>query len=241
VSATFSAISASRKARQALRDALGLVGEVDHLDAVLTVQPGDLGGELVRIAMAEARPEAALAAVVAGVRAAARELHHDGALAAPVAVTRVIDQLPADPESVEVGDHRGRRGADHHALVAERDPADCEQRAAVGQRAYEAGRRLLALAAHDHIDLRLLDQDLAPMIGREHAAVDDPDIGQLGAQRAGQLAHDRMARGRARMAEQDRVGSARDRLRDDVLDRHRPELGVDQRDVVPGVDQRTAD
>ncbi len=42
-----------------------LVGEVEDLDAVLLVQPGDLFSELHGIAVPPPRPEAALAAVVA--------------------------------------------------------------------------------------------------------------------------------------------------------------------------------
>ena len=84
----FSAISASHSAPGRLVDGRVLVREIEQLHAVRAVQPGDFFGELERIAMPPARPEPALAAVVALVRAAARELHHDRALAAVIAVAR---------------------------------------------------------------------------------------------------------------------------------------------------------
>ena len=233
VSSTFSAISASRNARQALRDdGRVLVGEVEDLDAVLAVQAGDLGGELLRVAMAPARPEAALAAVVAQMRAAARELHDDRALAAPIAVARVVDQLPADAVSVEIADDGRRRRRDGLPFVAKRDARNGAQRFARVQRPRQLRDRRLALAAHDDVDLRLGRQHLAPVIGREDAAVDDPDRRQRRPEQARQLGDDRMGRGRAGMAEQNDVG--RDwpsRVRTISHKRHRAEFGVEQLDV----------
>ena len=43
------------------------VGEVEELDAVLAVEPRDFGSEFLRVAVAPAPPEFALAAVVAEV------------------------------------------------------------------------------------------------------------------------------------------------------------------------------
>ena len=91
-----------------LRNGRVLIREVDDLHAVLAMQPRELLGEADRVAMAPARPETALAAIVAQVRTAARELHDDRAQAAPIAVAGMVDQLPADPVGVEVADHRAR-------------------------------------------------------------------------------------------------------------------------------------
>jgi hypothetical protein len=70
-----------------LRHCRIFVGEVDHLDTVVTMQLRQLLYEANRIAMPPARPETALAAIIAEVRTATRELHHHGAQAVPIAVT----------------------------------------------------------------------------------------------------------------------------------------------------------
>ena len=61
-----------------------LVGEIEYLNALLAMQPRDLGSELLGIAIAPLGPEAALAAIIAWMRTAARKLHDHCALAAPV-------------------------------------------------------------------------------------------------------------------------------------------------------------
>src|SRR4029079_7231136 len=100
-------------------------------DAVLAVEPGDLAGEQHGIAMTPARPEATLAAIVAQMRTAARELHDHRALAAPIAVAGMVDQLPADAIVVEIGDGAGRRRGHRRAgAVAEGDAVDRGQRSA---------------------------------------------------------------------------------------------------------------
>ena len=172
---TFSAISASRKARQAFFDTVGFSSaKLITFDAVLAVQPGDLLGELHRIAMAPARPEAALAAIVAQMRAAARELHDDGAQAAPIAVARVVDQLPADAVGVEVADHRrGRRRARAAARRERRCPATSPSGVPLASARHQPPRGLLALAAHDRRRPAAPRRGLAPVIGREDAAIDD--------------------------------------------------------------------
>ena len=158
IRSTFSAISASRNARQAFFDTVGFSSaKLITLHAVLAMQPRELLGEPHRVAMAPARPEAALAAVVAEVRTAARELHHDRAHAAPVAVARMVDQLPADAVGIEVADHR-RRAAWRAGRRASRNamPATAPRSVAVGERRHQAPRGLLALAAHDRGHMRLL-------------------------------------------------------------------------------------
>ena len=64
------------------------------------------------IAVPPAGPETALAAIIAQMRTAARELHDHGALAAPIAVAAVVDQLPADAVIVEIGDRLRRPGGE---------------------------------------------------------------------------------------------------------------------------------
>src|SRR5205085_11180205 len=89
-----------------------LVGEVEDDDALLAMEARDLGGKLLRAAVAPLRPEAALSAVIAGVRTPARELDDDRALVSPIRVVAVIDELPADAIRIEVLDDGGRRRRD---------------------------------------------------------------------------------------------------------------------------------
>ena len=71
------------------------VGQGEEPDAVPVVQPGHLGGQADRVAVAPAAPEVVLAAVGAAVRTAARQLDDGGpaqpetAVAVPVAMRRV--------------------------------------------------------------------------------------------------------------------------------------------------------
>src|SRR5579871_6523027 len=92
------------------------------------MQPRDLGGERLWVAMPPARPEAALTAVIAKMRTAARELHHDGAFAAPIAIAAVVDQLPANTIVVEIADHRRRRRRDGRPVLSKRDAQNFAQR-----------------------------------------------------------------------------------------------------------------
>ena len=97
-----------------------LVGEPDEADVALAAQPLQLVDELRHVAVAPALPEHPLAAVGAGVRAAARELDDrrpaqaEGAILVPV-----VDQVPADRVGVEVGDRRPGR-VDHDLVPAVR-------------------------------------------------------------------------------------------------------------------------
>src|SRR6476469_7267754 len=61
-----------------LRNGRIFVGEIDHLDAMLAVEARQFLCEQDGIAMAPSRPEAALSAIVAEVRATARELDYHG-------------------------------------------------------------------------------------------------------------------------------------------------------------------
>jgi hypothetical protein len=224
-----------------LRRGRVLVGEVDDLDAVLAVEARQLPGEAHRVAMPPACPEPALAAVGAQMRAAARELHHHGAQPAPVAVAGVIDQLPADAVGVEVGDDGCRPRRVHALRVPPGDAGDGLEGVAVLDGGHQAPRRLLALAAHDRRHVGFLGEDLAPVIGREHAPVDDAHAGQRRRDAARDLGDHRMPGGGAGMAEQHRVRRPPCRLRHQLVDPHRSELAVDQAHRVAVVDQRPAD
>ena len=117
----------------------------------------------------------------------------------------MIDQLPADPIGIEVADHgRGRRDA-RSIIVAERDAVDDAEIAAGLQCPHQLARGLLGFAAHDRGDVTLLAQDVAPVIGRKHAAIDDPHVRQGLDDRLRHLGDDRMARGRTGMTEQDGI------------------------------------
>gem|GEM_PF-6687477 len=224
-----------------LRDGWVLVGEVHDPDAVLPVQPRELAGEQHGVPVAPAGPEAALAAVVAEVRAAPRELHHHRAKAAPVAVASVTDEFPADPVGVEVADHRGRCGRPGQAVPAMGDAGDGSDVGVGSERGHQAAGRLLALAAHDRRDVRFRGQDLAPVVGRVDAAIDDGHPRHPGRERRGDLGDHRMPRGRAGMPEEHGLRPPRHRLADDREGGHRPELPVDEADLVAVVDQRPAD
>jgi uncharacterized membrane protein YccC len=93
-----------------------------------------------------------------------------------------------------------------------------------------------ALAAHHDVDLRHLGQHLAPVIGREHPAIDDPAGRQACADGAEERDRAGMAGGRAGMSDQHRIRRERRRLRHDRVDRHRAELGIQQPDRMPVVD-----
>src|SRR5689334_4072318 len=101
------------------------------------MQPGDFLCELDRIAMAPAGPEAALSAVIAVVRASARELHDDGAHSAVVAIIGVVDQFPPNAIGVEIFDHRGGARFDDASPLAEGDAIDRAEMVALFDRAHE--------------------------------------------------------------------------------------------------------
>jgi hypothetical protein len=218
-----------------------LVGEVYDLDAVLAMEPRQLLGKAHGVAVAPSGPEPALAAVGAQMRAAARELHDRRAQAAPVAVAGVVDQLPADSAGVEIADDGRRPRRVHARRIAPGDAGHILEVLAVLDRRHQAPRRLLAFAPDDRRHVGLLRQDLAPVIGRKDAAIDDAYAGQDRGDAARDLGDHRMAGGRAGMAEQDGVRRPRRRLRHQVGDRHGTELGVDQAHFVAVVDQRPAD
>jgi hypothetical protein len=224
-----------------LRDGRILVGEIEQSHAVLAVEARDLLGEAHGIAVAPAGPEAALAAIGAEMRAPARELNDHAAQPAPIGIARMVDQLPADAIGVEIADHRCRARRPRHAGVAIGDARNRIERLAPFERRDEPPRSFFALAAHDGDDVGFRVEDLPPMIRGKHAAIDDADAGQRLCDVARNLCDDRMARGRARMSEQHRVGLGAHGVGDDVGERHRAELGVEQAHLVAVVDQRPAD
>ena len=204
------------------------------------MQPGKLLGELHRIAMPPLRPESALSAIGAQMRTTARELHDDGALAAPVRIARVIDQLPAHAIRIEVADHRrigrGMRLAVHSICNA----AHRRQIARPAQRTHQIERGLLAFAAHDEVDVGAVTQYLVPHIGRMHAAVDDEHIGQRALEQFGDLHHRDMRGAGTRMPEHHHIDRLLAHGLDDLLGRHRAELGIDKPHVETMIDQRAA-
>ena len=101
------------------------VGEVDEFDALLAMEAGEFGREFDRVAMTPLPPEAVLAAVVAMMRAAARELDDDGAAFAVVRVAAMIDEFPTDAIGVEIGnDGRGAGRSDSSDLSDWSDLSD---------------------------------------------------------------------------------------------------------------------
>jgi len=168
-----------------------LVREVDYLDPVRAMKPGQFPGEPDRIAMPPSRPESALATVVAAMRTPSRELHHHGPTVPPVAVPGVVDQLPPHPVRIQVNDRPSAPGcpeiANHTRSVLgsaassppsrapKHDPRNRIERGLAFDRMNQSRRCLFTLTAHDHVDLRLRSHDLAPVVGREHASIEDPD------------------------------------------------------------------
>jgi len=70
------------------------VGEINHFDAMLAMQPRQFLRKLDRIAVPPGAPEYPLATIIAQVRTATRKLNHNGAMVAPIAVTSVVNQFP---------------------------------------------------------------------------------------------------------------------------------------------------
>src|SRR6516162_8152655 len=108
---------------------------------MLAVQARKLRGEFHGIAMAPAGPEPALATVIAEMRTAAGELHDHRALAAPVAVAGVIDQLPSDAVGVEIADDRCRRRRGRNAVATIGDAGNARERPVAFERGDELRRR----------------------------------------------------------------------------------------------------
>src|SRR5262249_5717232 len=101
------------------------------------------------VAMAPTGPEPALSAVIAQVRAASRELYDDGPQPAPIAVTRVVNELPADPIGVEIADHRSRAGCLGTISGAVGDARDVTKGLAESQSAHQASCSFFTFAAND--------------------------------------------------------------------------------------------
>jgi len=150
-----------------------LIGKIEDLDAVLAIEACDLGGKADRITVPPSGPEAALAAVVAKVRAASRELNDDGAKPAPVAVVGVVDQFPADAIGVEIGDDGCSARCNGLSIAAQRDTVDAVEWTAAAERRHHLAGRRLAFAAHDGGNVGLAVEDLPPEVGRIDATIDD--------------------------------------------------------------------
>ncbi len=113
--------------------------------------------------MPPAFPERMLAAIAALVWTPTGKLHDNGPTISPIAIVRQIDKLPAHPKGVEVLDDRGRCGRAAHILVPKGNPRHLAERRIAFEGLDYPQDRLLAFAADDDIDLRLLGQNLAPV------------------------------------------------------------------------------
>jgi hypothetical protein len=205
------------------------------------MQPADFGGEFFRIAVPPLRPEAALAAIGAAMRAAARELHHGGPLSAPVAVAGKIGQLPADAVAIEIRDERCRRRGDRISRVAKGETGDLSQWHSTFQRVREVPHGFLAFAADDDVDGRALGQDFAPVIGRERAAIDDRAAWHCSAKHGRDGGNGGMRRRRTGVPEQHGIRSERCCPFGNASQRQRSNVGIQKRDDVTSVTQRAAD
>src|SRR5262245_51465869 len=165
------------------------------------MQPGDFPGETDWIAVAPACPEAALPAIIAQVRAAARELHDDRPPAAVVTVATGIDQLPADATGVQVLDHAGGTGLNDPPVAAKRDSIHVRQVAILLQQCNQAPCSLFTLAPNDDVDLPFAIQDFTKVIRWKDSAVDNGRVRQLTTNPPGELGDDRMRGSRAGVAE----------------------------------------
>ena len=130
----------------------------------------------------------------------------------------MVDQLPADPVVVQIAQHRRIRRALHVAILPIGDTGHLEQRCLALQRLHQRKRRLLALAAHDEVDLRAVTQDLVPVVGRVHAAIHHPSLRQLLLEQTAQLDHRDMHRAGAGMAEHQYVRLHRDGTLHDLVE-----------------------
>lgn len=218
------------------------VGEVDDIDSVLAVEPGEFPGEAGRVTVAPSGPEAALAAVAAVVGATAGELDHDSAFVAPVGVLGEVEQFPADPVVIEMVDGRGGRGGDGVAGgVAESDALDLVQGCVQGPGLDELGCGDFPFASDDHVDLGFLLKDVFPVVGGEDPAVDDADVGLGLAEGAGDFADHGVGRGGAGVSDEDGIGLASGDFADDFSGGERGDVGIEEFDCVAGIEEGAAD
>ncbi len=151
-----------------------LVGEDEEAHLMVVHQPLDLVDHLLRVAHPVVAPEFPLRAERAGEGTAPRHVRdrHPGA-ERHVDVFRPFEDRPVRIDAVEIL-HRARRLGRHDLVaVAEGQPVDLAavlQIAALVDGADQVDDDLLALAAHDHVDLRRLRQHLLVHEGRMHAA-----------------------------------------------------------------------
>ena len=127
-------------------------------------------------------------------RATAGKLHHNGALAAPIAVAAMVDQLPSDTILVEISDDRCSPGRNSSAGAAKGQTAHLIERRVVGKCTQQTASGLLTFPAHDNIEPGLLLQQITPEIGRMYAAIHDGGIWQAGTYRACHAGDDRLPR-----------------------------------------------
>ena len=125
-------------------------------------------------------------------------------------------------------------------LVAKGDPRHVGERNVCLYGVDHPQDRLFAFAADDDVDLRLVGQDLAPVVGGEHAAVDDPGRRQRLAQGTRDLDDGGMAGGGAGVAQEDGLGGECHGLRHDLGRGQRTEFRVQEPHLVSRVDQRPA-
>ncbi len=147
-----------------------LVGEDEEPDLVVVHQPLDLVHDLLRIAHAVVAPELPLRAERAGEGTAPRHVgDRDPHAERDVDVFRPFEDRPVGIDAVEILDRgRGLR-RDDPVPVAEREPLDLAavlEIAALVHRAHEVDEDLLALAAHDHVDVGSFREDLLVHEGR---------------------------------------------------------------------------
>ena len=104
----------------------------------------------------------------------------------------------------------------------------------------EPDDRFLSLAAHNEVYRRLLLHDLGPMKGGEDATIDNPCVRVRGPHCCRDARRDRMARRRARVAEQHGVGGLGTDFGGNGVHGHGSEFGVQEPNVMPGVEQRAS-
>jgi hypothetical protein len=177
------------------------IGEIDQLHPVLPVQPSQLPGETHRIPMPPLRPESTLTAVAALIRATPRKLHHHRALAAPVRIIPVIDQLPSHAEFIEIANHGRLCRSDHASLTSVRDSLLASEVASARDGFHQSNRGAFPLAADDEVNRRAFRQNLPPAIGRIHTAIDDDHPGQPHLDPRAKVHHGGMHRARTRVTD----------------------------------------
>ncbi|MNN22770.1 hypothetical protein D3C81_1361460 [compost metagenome] len=217
------------------------VGEIDQLHAVLAMQARQFLREQYRIAMAPACPESALPAVAAQVRAAARELHHHRLASAPIGVAVVVNQFPTDAVGIEVNHHLRIAGAGGHTVDTQCDACNGAQVVTRCVHLHQLPGGVLALATDDAVNGRNITQHVPPVIGGEHAAIDDPHARQALFQCPSDADHRGMCRAGTGVAHHHHVRGEARHCFDDAVHRQGPDVGIEQLHVMACVQQRATD